>query len=91
MFWSHPSVLRPLTAVFPLQVLWSHLRSGAGLRLSFLGAHDLSEEAGLAALAVGAPAQPAHPAGRGQPPGSVHHVAFKNNNIYSTHTIRIFG
>lgn len=74
-------------AAFPLQVLWSNLWSGSGLCLSFPGAHDLSEEAGLAALAVGAPSQPAHPAGRGQPPGSVHHVGalqFKlDHGLYS--------
>lgn len=59
----------------PLQVLWGDLWSGSRLCLSVPGACDLPEEAGLAALAVGAPAQPAHPTGRGQPAGSVPDVA----------------
>lgn len=70
-----PSLRLPLTARCLLQVLRGHLRPGPGLRLPVPGAGDLSEEAGLAALAVGAAARPAHPAGRGQPAGPIPHVA----------------
>lgn len=80
--WTQPSLLVPLTAFCPLQVLWGHLRSGPRLRLPVPGADDLSEEAGLAALAVGAAARPAHPAGRGQPAGPVPHVATRRGRSY---------
>lgn len=50
------------------------MRPGSGLCLPCLGAHDLTEEAGLTALALGALPQRPHPAGRGQPGGSVLHV-----------------
>lgn len=59
----------------PVQVLRSDVRPGSGLRLPGAGAHDLAEEAGPPALALGALPQRPHRAGGGQPGGSVLHVA----------------
>lgn len=56
------------------QVLWSDVWPGSGLCLPSAGAHDLTEEAGPAALALGALPQRPHPAGGGEPGGSVLHV-----------------
>lgn len=50
------------------------MRPGSGLCLSCVSAHDLTEEAGPTALALGALPQRPHPAGGGQPGGSVLHV-----------------
>lgn len=57
-----------------MQVLGSDVRPGSGLCLPCASAHDLAEEAGPPALALGALPQRPHPAGGGQPGGSVLHV-----------------
>lgn len=50
------------------------MRPGSGVHLSSSGAHDLPEATGDTQLAVGCLPQLPHPAGIGQPGGSVFRV-----------------
>ena len=63
------------TLCLPLQVFWSYMRPGSGVRLPCAGPHDLSEATGGAPLALSPVPQLPDPAGLGQPGGSVLHVA----------------
>lgn len=54
-----------------MQVFWSNLWLGLSVCLSCLSAHDLSEKAGVAPLAVGPLPQFPDPDGHSQPAGSI--------------------